>query len=168
MWRCMTFSINFIITLFNNKFFFEILSGEGYLFCHYSCIYMFSAYGYVFPSACILFKLIIIKMSCHHSYKIIQVSSYTLPPGICLITLFLHCNANIISAFETCFSPITNAEQPLPVPLSSCCQCAGVKMFFWHKYTLLFHNKIKRYFLQIFLYYIITHKIKHIVLYEIK
>ena len=68
---CMTFPINFIVTLFNNKYVFEIFRKIIY-FVITDCIYMFSIW-ICFSFLLHLIKLIlIIKMSCHHSYKIFK------------------------------------------------------------------------------------------------
>ena len=74
---CMTFPINFIVTLFNNKYAFEIFRKTIY-FVITDCIYMFSIW-ICFSFFLHLIKLIlIIKMSCQN----FQVSSFTLPPAI--------------------------------------------------------------------------------------
>lgn len=75
----MAFTIGLIVTFFNNKYSIEILRNIIY-FIIADCIYMLSIRKYF--SCCLhhIKLLFIIKMSRHHTDKIIKFHHFNLPP----------------------------------------------------------------------------------------
>ena len=75
----MTVTIGLIVTFFNNKFSIEILRNIIY-FVIADCIYMLSIRLYF--SCCLhhIKLLFVIKMSHHHTNKIIKFHHFILPP----------------------------------------------------------------------------------------